>query len=150
MRLQSFTLDELVASGVKLSFARILAAPQSYHADLKIIVGRTDWDYFVPNEVTDIVPLWDSNANSFVRWKRAEATEYVWLLHDDPDWILVARTEQGIMAKLWQEWIEFQDSDDAEARQFAEAIGFRFHRDALRILATDSDEFQKWIVDLPD
>jgi hypothetical protein len=150
MRLRSQTLDELVAHGVNRQFAGILAAPKSFHEDLDIIIGRTDWDYFVPSDVTDVVPLWDVNADSFVRWKRNHATEYVWLLHDDPSWTLIAKTEQGIMAKLWQNWIEFQDSDDDKARQFAEAINFRYCDEGLRLLATDYDGFVNWILDLPD
>ncbi len=150
MRLQTLTFDELVGRGVNRNFARILVTPESYHTDLDILVGRMDWDYVVPDDVTDVVPLWDTNADAFVRWKRKGVTEYVWLIHDDPDWILVAKSEQGIMAKLWQNWIEFQDSDDDDARRFAEAIGFHHHVDGLRILATDYDAFPTWIVDLPD
>lgn len=150
MRLQSLTFDELVMRGVNQCFARILAAPRSYHQNLDIIVGQTDWDYVVPVDVTDVVPLWDENANSFVRWRRNRVTEFVWLFHDDKAWILIAKSEQGIMAKLWQNWIEFQDADDEEACRFANAIGFRCHVKGLQLLATGNDTFRKWIVDLPD
>ena len=100
MRLHSLPLDELIARGVTPSFARILADPESYHPDLSIHIGTTNWDYFVPTDATDVVPLWDSSADSFVRWTRAGTTEYVWLFHDDPKWILIAHSEQGIMARL--------------------------------------------------
>ncbi|NQT36598.1 MAG: hypothetical protein HQ581_03865 [Planctomycetes bacterium] len=149
MRLHSLTFDELTAYGVDPRFARILTDPDSYHPDLSIHVGKTNWDYFIPANVTNVVPLWDSNADSFVRWNRNGSTEYVWLFHDDPNWTLIAASEQGIMAKLWQDWIEFQDSDD-ECRRFADAIGFRHCEEGLALLDNDYDAFTKWMRELTD
>ncbi|MEZ6138729.1 MAG: hypothetical protein R3C53_27910 [Pirellulaceae bacterium] len=77
MRLESLPYDQLVANGVNPSFARILSDPDSYHPDLSIYVGKTNWDYYIPDGVTNIVPLWDSNADSYVRWTRDGNTEYV-------------------------------------------------------------------------
>ena len=149
MRLHSLPLDELIARGVSPSFARILCDPDSYHPDLSIHIGSTNWDYYIPADATDIVPLWDSNADSFVRWTRAGATEYVWLFHDNPKWILIAHSEQGIMAKLWQDWAEFQDSDD-ECRRFADAIGFQFCDEGLAMVERDSDTINAWRLSLTD
>lgn len=149
MRLESLPFDELVASGVSPSFARILSDPERYHADLSIHVRKTNWDYYIPTGVTNIVPLWDSNADSFVRWSRDGNIEFVWLFHDDPNWILLARSEQGIMAKLWQEWAEFQDSD-AECQRFADAIGFRHCNEGLKIIEKDSDAINRWRLTLTD
>jgi hypothetical protein len=149
MRLRSLTFDELVQHGVDRRFARILSDPEGYHADLNIIVGKTNWDYFIPDGVTDVVPLWDVNANSFVRWNRNGKTEYVWLFHDDPNWTPIARSEQGIMATLWKDWIEFQDSD-SEPRRFADAIGFRHCDEALALLDSDCDAFTRWVAELSD
>lgn len=149
MRLRSLTFDGLVAYGVDRRFARILSDPEIYHADLSIIVGETNWDYSIPDGVTDVVPLWDVNADSLVRWNRNGRTEYVWLFHDDPNWTLIATSEQGIMARLWQDWIEFQDSD-SEARRFADAIGFRHCDEGLALLDSDHDAFTRWVVELPD
>jgi hypothetical protein len=149
MRLYSVTFNDLLSRGVSPTFARVLSNPCSYHSDLSILVGKTNWDYFIPEGVTDVLPLWDSNADSFVRWKRNGFTEYVLLFHDDPNWSLIANSEQGIMAKLWQDWIEFQDSD-TECRRFAEAIGFRHWEEALSLLDSDYDAFQEWLVQLAD
>lgn len=149
MRLESLPYDQLVANGVNPAFARILSDPDSYHPDLSIHVGKTNWDYYIPDGVINIVPLWDSNADSFVRWNRDGNTEYVWLFHDDPNWILIARSEQGIMAKLWQEWAEFQESDE-ECQRFADAIGFRYGEDGLKIIERDSDTISNWRLTLTD
>lgn len=149
MRLKALTLQELISHGVNARFARILTAPEQYHPDLSILVGKTDWDYWIPSGVSDIVPLWDSNADSFVRWSRNGVTEYVWLFHDDPNWVLIAKSEQGVMARLWQYWAEFQESDD-ECRRFADAIGFRYCEEALGLLDTDYDAFEKWRFELTD
>ena len=100
-------------------------------------------------DATDIVPLWDSNADSFVRWTRAGTIEYVWLFHDDPKWILIARSEQGVMAELWQQWAEFQESDE-ECLRFADAIGFRYAEEGLKIIENDSDTINRWRLELTD
>ncbi len=149
MRLESLSYDQLVAHGVSPSFARILNDPESYHRDLSIHVGKRNWDYFVPQGVTNIVPLWDSNGDSFVRWNRDGNIEYVWLFHDDPNWILMARSEQGIMSKLWQEWAEFQECDE-ECNRFAAAIGFRYVASGLKILEKESDTINEWRLALTD
>ena len=149
MRIHSLPLDELIARGVSPSFARILCDPDSYHPNLSIHIGTTNWDYFIPADATDIVPLWDSNADSFVRWTRAGTIEYVWLFHDDPKWILIARSEQGVMAELWQQWAEFQESDE-ECLRFADAIGFRYAEEGLKIIEKDSDTINRWRLELTD
>ena len=53
------------------------------------------------------------------------------------------------MATLWQNWIEFQESDD-EIRQFAEAIGFRHWQEGFKLLESNYDAFKKWILELSD
>lgn len=150
MQLRALTFDELVDRGVDRRFAQILSYPDSYHPDLRILIGKTDWNYFVPPGVTDVVPLWDSNSDSFVRWTRNGATSYVWLFHDDPDWSAVAASEQGIKGKLWQDWIEFQDADEDECYRFAAAIGFRHCKEGLAKLDREYDEFKKWLLELTD
>lgn len=149
MRLRSLSLEELISHGVSAPFAKILTEPESYHPELSILVGETDWEYYVPPDATCVVPLWDANANSFVRWTRAGEIEYVWLFHDDPQWVLIAISEQGIMSKLWQNWIEFIDSDD-ECERFAEAIGFRHWEQALDLLNEDYASFERWQLALAD
>lgn len=143
MRLQSLTLDELILRGVSPAFAGILANPESYHRDLSIQVGRTNWDYFIPNGVVDVVPLWDCNEDSFVRWNREGIIEYVLLFHDDPDWVLVAHSEQGIMSQLWQKWAEFKETDE-ECRRFADAIGFRYCEEGLEVLENHYETIEEW------
>ncbi len=147
MRLVSLGYDELVSHDVSKNFAHILSDPGAYHPDLPILVGRTNWDYYIPEGVTNIVPLWDSNADSYVRWERDGVIEYVWLFHDDPNWILIAKSEQGVMAALWSSWSEFQESDD-ECRRFADAIGFKYAEEALEIWDRDYDELQDWKMNL--
>ncbi len=143
MQLRSLSFEELVGHGVRPSFARVLSDPESYDSDQRIHIGRTNWDYYVPDNVSEIVPLWDRNADSIVRWTRCNTTEYVWLFHDDPAWDLLAYSEQGIMHVLWQEWAEFQESDD-ECRRFAEYIGFRHCEEALAIWNEDSETIDWW------
>jgi hypothetical protein len=147
MQLRALTYDELTAHGVSAEFARILIDPESYDPSLSIFVGKTDWDYFVPSGASNIVPLWDENADAIVRWNRDGRTEFVKLYHDDPEWRLIAVSEQGAMCELWRGWIEFKDSDE-ECRRFAEAIGFRRWEEALKLHDTDYDEFAAWAIQL--
>lgn len=149
MRLRSLTYDELVANHVSGPFARILSDPDSYHPDLSIHIGKTNWDYHIPDGVSNVVPLWDSNADSFVRWNRNGNVEFVWLYHDDPNWSLMAKSEQGIMAILFHEWAEFQESDE-DCQQFADAMGFRYCEEALKMMENDSDTIKRWRLSLVD
>jgi hypothetical protein len=148
MRLLALTYEELVAHGVNAAFARVLTEPKRYHPDLTIMVGKTNWDYFVPSNASEVVPLWDQNADSYVRWKRNGRTEFVRLYHDDPEWRLVAVSEQGVMCELWQSWVEFQDDENDECRRFAEAIGFRHWEEALRLMESDDEQYEEWILRL--
>jgi hypothetical protein len=149
MYLRSFTREELISRGVDPKFARILADPTSYHPDLKFHIGKPHCDYVIPDGVTDVVPLWDVNADSIVRWNRNGVVEYVWLFHDDANWSLIAKSEQGAMAKLWQSWAEFQESDD-ELLRFADTIGFKHGGRALGLLNASYDEFVAWREELMD
>ncbi len=53
------------------------------------------------------------------------------------------------MSKLWQEWAEFQESDE-ECNRFADAIGFRYAESELKILEKDSDTINGWRLALTD
>lgn len=103
MHLQQPTSEQFIERGVDARLARILTDPESYHRSLSIMVRAVyrGWDYYIPAGVTEIVPLWDENADCRVRWVRNGQTEHVWLYHDDPHWELIAKSEQGIMAQLW-------------------------------------------------
>jgi len=149
MYLGPLTKEELILFGLDPRFAQVLSDPAEYHSELPFHVGKPHWDYYIPEGVAEVVPLWDVNADSFVRWVRDGTTEYVWLFHDDPNWVLIATSEQGIMAQLWQDWSQFQTSDD-ECRRFAEAIGFRHCEQALVLLGSDNGEFRKWQLELDD
>lgn len=143
MHLKSLDYEELIEKGVSERFARVISNPSSYHEDLNLYIGKTDWDYFIPENVTDIVPLWDSNANSFVRWNRSGKIEYVWLFHDDPEWSLIANSEQGIIAKLWETWVgSFEDEE--EFKKFADALGFIRYKEAMEVWDAGLEEFDQW------
>lgn len=143
MYLTSLSYQELVDKGVSKPFARIISDPESYHEYLGFYVGKTAWDYFIPEGVTDVVPLWDCNADSYVRWERDGAVEYVLLFHDDPEWALIARSEQGIIAHLWQSWVGSCEEEE-EFRKFAEALGFLHYKEAMQIWDKDFDAFDEW------
>lgn len=143
MRIKSLTKEELSSHGVDQAFSKILSDPKEYHPDLDITIGKVNWDYYIPEGVEEIVPLWDTNTDAYVRWKRKGKTEYVFLDHESPEWRFVASSEQGIMAVLWNQWCEFQE-DDEELERFARAIGFKHWKEATEIWERDYDEFKAW------
>ena len=149
MHLESLNYDVLVSKGINRKFAEILSNPKEFHEDLTIHVSEISWDYFIPDNVTDVVPLWGQNANCYVRWLRNGKEEYVLLFHDDPEWSLVATSEQGIMAVLWSSWAEFQEND-SDICIFANALGFKYCFEALQEWETDYDQFQEWMLNLKE
>lgn len=140
--LVSFSAEQLFERGLSSSFAKILADPVGYHPELRFLIGKTAWEYVVAADAEDIVPLWDDNADSYVRWTRHGHHEYVQLFHDDPEWVAVAQSEQGMMAVLWKRWCEVDGRDEAD---FARAIGFRHAEEASRLWQLDSDALESWI-----
>lgn len=147
MHLKSLGYEELIERGVSEGFARILSDPVDYAPDLRFHVSKTDCDYYIPEDAIDVVPLWDQNADTYARWTRNGVIEYVLLFHDDPEWSLIATSEQGIMAELWNSWAEHQE-DDEENFRFANAIGFKHCEKALKIWGDDYDKFQQWKLNL--
>jgi hypothetical protein len=146
MIIKSLSKTELIQYGVDTNFADVLSDPNKYDKYLHITIGKTDWDYFIPDGVSNIVPLWDVNADSFVRWERKEVTEFVWLFHDNPNCSLIAYTEQGIMAKLYQSLTEFMEED--ECRKIGNAMGFKYVDDAENILKENWDSYESWMLNL--
>jgi hypothetical protein len=146
MRLPRLDYGAFVGRGVSPPVARFLSAAKHPIPSLDILVRPLSaWDYFIPPGVQDVVGLWDDNADAFVRWKRGGEIEYVLLAHDDPEPVLVAHTEQGLLADLTRRYHEMLDWSDEEAaeelvRQCAEYIGFRHVEPLLDYLAESGDE----------
>ena len=148
MKLTNLSEEQLLQKRVLPKFARILAQPSTYHEDLCILIGCINWNYFIPEQAVEVVPMWGSNADASVRWVRSGRTEYVAIQHDDPVWYTFALSEQGAMCRLWQDWIEFQDADNAEAKRFAEEIGFVHWNEALKLLEDNYEAFENWMLEL--
>lgn len=53
------------------------------------------------------------------------------------------------MAKLCQQWSEFQETED-ECRRFASTIGFKYIDELLAIWDEDSDKISQWRRNLSD
>jgi hypothetical protein len=138
--------EELVRRGVSRPVARFTTAKQHPIENFDIFVRPVSetWDYNVPPDAREVVGLWDQNADAYARWVRNGATEFVLLHHDDPDYTLVAGTEQGLLAELARQYFEFLDwHDEAEAGRrftaFTEYIGFRHGAALEQYLVADSD-----------
>lgn len=146
MRLVPLDYGTLVRQGVSGPVARFITTKQHPIRNFDIFARPVSeiWDYNVPPDARDVIGLWDQNADAYVRWIRNGVIEFVVLHHDDPDYTLVAWTEQGLLAELTRQDFEFLDwHDETECRRwfaaFSEYIGFR-HATALeRYMATDSD-----------
>ena len=159
MRLESLTYDAFVARGVSPAVARFITAANHPipHFDIFVRPVYEGWDYNVPPTATDVVGLWDENADATVRWDRDGQREFVKLYHDDPAITVVAWTEQGLLADLARRYSESLDWHDEESdrRRFAEFvryIGFRHGHDLDAYLAVeshDADDFRSRFGRLP-
>jgi len=149
MRLHSLTFDELKAAGVNAHLAQAIVNPNIIDPCLDIFIQDINWEYYISDDVESVVPLWSSNEDTYCRWRRNGETEYVLLFHDDPKFAILARTEQGLLAELYRQYWEFQDSgdddvNDKKCRVFADAIGFEHREEADTLLLDDYDTFKKW------
>jgi hypothetical protein len=87
------------------------------------------WPCFIPENVSALYPLWTCNADVSAVWVCAGRIEFVRLCHDDPEPVVVARSEQGFLADLFRALLETAEPLD-NLRKLAEVAGFR-HMDAL-------------------
>lgn len=120
--LVSPSYDQWIASGVSPAFAGVLSDPADYHPDLAFTIQQVDGTYLLPDDVTEVVPLWSVEGDAYVRWNRDGVSQYTWVSHEGSDWNLIARSEQGILAELFAAWIEMEESEE-EPERSAFAIG---------------------------
>jgi hypothetical protein len=60
------------------------------------------WPCFIPETVSAVYPLWTRNADVFGVWVRKRKMEFVRLYHDDSDPVVLAKSEQGLLANLFR------------------------------------------------
>jgi hypothetical protein len=87
------------------------------------------WPCFVPEDVTVVFPLWSYNADITAVWLRDGQRVFVTLCHDDPTPVVLARTDRGLLARLFVRLIEDEDWKDRKAslrrlREAAAVAGF--------------------------
>ena len=149
MRLQSLSYNEYLAAGLSPALARFASTSSHPIPNFDIFAAPVDWDYFIPEGVAAIVPLWSSNADGYFRWIRNGRTEYVFVSHESSDWWVLAHSEQGILAELYRRCSESLQWDDKHEDQkkcdiFAAYIGFTRQREADNLLSNSSDDFGSW------
>lgn len=152
MRLKQLTYEEFTAEGLSPTTARFLTASSHPIPNFDIFVRPVNprWDYWSPDEVANVVGLWDENADPYCRWTRRGTIEFVHIYHDEPGFRVVAESEQGILAYLFEEYYEFVDwHNESEAcqevRKFGDYIGFKGTGELVRLLdyyARNSDREQ--------
>ena len=87
------------------------------------------WACFVPEDVSRVYPLWSCNADVTALWMRCGRLEFVKLYHDDPEWRVLARTEQGLLLDLFRALLESEDWLDPKEcirrlQKLADVAGF--------------------------
>ncbi|MGF1733661.1 hypothetical protein [Photobacterium kasasachensis] len=142
MHIKTSSYETLVEKGVSTKLARAIFYPEELHEDLWSVIGLCDSYCNVPDDVSEVTPLFDRNSDPIVRWIRNGEIEYVWLFHDDPNWSLVARHEQGVLAYLYRLLTEFLP--DEECASFAMKIGFEHYELANNVLDYDCDSYENW------
>jgi hypothetical protein len=81
------------------------------------------WLYATPDDVTDVYPLWNRDAEQCVLWIKNGERQFVWQYHDDPEHSVIARSEQGLLADLFITLYENEAEVDA-LRDAAVVVGF--------------------------
>lgn len=91
---------------------------------------ESGWPCYIPEEVSAVYPLWTENADVCAVWVREGQIEFVRLDHDNPEPVVLARSEQGLLLELFRYVRESEDWDDPaqslnRLQQLAEVAGFR-------------------------
>jgi hypothetical protein len=109
VRLIPLDYESLIQWGISAPGARFITAKKHPIPEFDIFVRPVyeGWDYYVPPNASNVIGLWDSNADAYARWLRGGYQEFVRLYHDDPEHTVVAWTEQGLLAELTRQYFEF-------------------------------------------
>ena len=89
------------------------------------------WTYAIPDGVTALLPLWQTaNGDGIALWRRNGLREFVRVRRDE-SFIVIAKTEPGLLADTFVSMIETEDwSDEAAATErasrAAEALGYPY------------------------
>jgi hypothetical protein len=145
VRLVTLDYESLLQHGVSTPVARFVTATEHPIRDFDIFVRPVyeGWDYYVPPNAGRVIGLWDENADAYARWERSGQQEFVKLYHDDPEYTVVAWTEQGLLADLARKYFEFlnwhdEATDSVRYDRFAGYIGFRHSAELFKYLAAES------------
>jgi hypothetical protein len=141
MQLKILNFEEFVATELKPTTAHFLTATEYPIPHFNIFVRPVNFhrQYWVPEGVDNVIGLWDENADPFCRWIRNGTIEFVQIYHDETGFQVVANTEQGLLACLFEKYYEFLDwraEDKAyqAAREFGTYIGFAATEGLLHLL----------------
>lgn len=97
---------------------------------------RHCYDGFEVPDGPEFVPIWDEDDQAFGVREAAGGLEFLSYWTDDGLESIIARTEQGFLAYLFNEIYDTTHEDDeddlAMLREAAQAIGFRFLDDVIR------------------
>ena len=94
---------------------------------------ESGWPCAPPEDADAVFPLWSCNADVTAAVVRGGRVEFVEFPHDDPEPKPLARSEQGLLARLFVPIIESPRATRKGLREAAQAAGFRF-----------LDELVKW------
>jgi hypothetical protein len=126
-----FSRQDLIHLGLSPKFADfVFLEPKPYRLRYRCESRHSGWVCFVPDDVEIVYPLWTCNADVTALWVRQGRQEFVNLYHDDPETLLLANTEQGLLLHLFLALLESEDwNNPAQAlgrlEQLAEIAGFR-------------------------
>ena len=150
MHLKSLSYADYLAANVSLPMAQFISASSHSIPNFDIFVSSVDWNYFIPDEVTCVIPLWSSNEDGYCRWIRHQREEYVFVSHESPHWWVIAHSEQGMLADLYRRYFESwgwhdEKNDQKKCDAFARYIGFAHQQEADRLLTSFYNDFEPWV-----
>jgi hypothetical protein len=109
-----------------------LAAGEVSHPAFRFACGEPHGVYVpgaAPDRGAPVIPLWESCGGVSAARRTRRGVEFVGFSIEDPDEVWpVARTEQGLLAELFLDLLEYEGNSQADddLPRAAAAVGFRF------------------------
>jgi hypothetical protein len=149
VKFSHLAVDEFIRAGLPKTTAEFLANKTHPIPNLDILVSPvgTFFEFRPPADATDVIALWEENADPTCMWQRNGVTEFACMYHDDPGHHVVTTSLQRLLAELFMRYHELEslDSDNPDKLRdlmvrMGSYIGFRGAERLFDMLEAYEDE----------
>lgn len=143
--------DSLIDAGLSEGLIQVFTQPLQCARSLDIIIGQTDGDFMIPLYAKSVLPLYANGTGMVVRWLRADCWQFCSVNMEDTAYALLARSEQGLMAQILQQYEEMTMLSPEEAvenkgewERLADIMGFKYAAEYRE----QGADFHEWALSL--